>query len=185
MQSTDDRPDSQAESNRGWVGRYAILTFALFAPLLVSFVLVRNLYPFAASTMMMAAGDPRSGQTYYILRGETLSGAIIDLPAVDVTNALSNVAFGLVSATVENRSFSIRSPHPANTNLLVALGGEKNLAPGMRLPDLLRSWGDIYNSRLPVSSSQRLRAIRIDAYRWESGGYSKYDTYVKTWRVEL
>lgn len=185
VQSADGRPDQQADSNRRWVGCYAILTIALFAPLLASFVLIRNLYPFAASTMMMAAGNSRGDQTYYILRGETLTGAIIDLPAVDLTNALSNVAFGLVSATVENRSFSIRSPHPANISLLTALGGEKNLAPGMRLPDLLRSWGNIYNSRLPASSSQRLRAIRIDAYRRESGTYSKYDTYVKTWRVEL
>ena len=185
MQSTDDRPDPQAQSNRWWVGRYAILTFALFAPLLASFVLIRNLYPFSASTMMMSAGNPNGGQTYYILRGETLAGATIDLPAVDLTNALSNVAFGLVSATVENKSFLIRSPHPANVNLLQTLGGEKNLPPGARLPDLLRSWGEIYNSRLPALSSQRLRAVRIDAYRWEPGTYSNYDTYVKTWRVEL
>ena len=185
MQSTDDRPSSPAESNRRWVGRYAILTFALFAPLLISFVFIRNLYPFAASTMMMATGNPRGGQTYYILRGETLAGATVDLPAVNLTNALSNVAFGLVSATVENKSFSIRSPHPANVNLLNELGGEQNLPPGARLPDLLRAWGEIYNSRFPVSSTQRLRVVRIDAYRWQPGAYSKYDTYVKTWRVEL
>lgn len=184
VQRNDDRSAQPATSNR-LVGRYAILTLALFVPLLASFVFIRNLYPFAASTMMMAPGNTGGGQTYYILRGETLTGATIDLPAVDLTNALSNVAFGLVSATVENRSFSIRSPHPANANLLTASGGEKNLAPGTRLPDLLRAWGNIYNSRLPASSSQRLRAIRIDAYRWESGAYSNYDTYAKTWRVEL
>lgn len=184
MQITDDRPDPPAASNRRWVSRYTILTFALFAPLLASFVLIRNLYPFAASTMMMAA-NPGGDQTYYILRGETLAGTIIDLPAVDLTNALSNVAFGLVSATAENKSFAIRFPHPANTALLNSLGGTEKLPPGARLPDLLRSWGEIYNSRFPASSSQRLRAVRIDVYRWEPGVYSKYDTYVKTWRVEL
>jgi hypothetical protein len=185
VQNRDDRPHPQAKTKRRWIGRYAILTCALFVPLLASFVFIRNLYPFAASTMMMAGGNSRSGQTYYILRGETLTGATIDLPAVDLTNALSNVAFGLVSATVENKSFSIRSPHPANVHLLTELGGEQSLPPAARLPDLLRAWANIYNSRLPASSSQRLRAIRIDAYRWESGAYSKYDTYVRTWRVEL
>ena len=170
---------------RAWRTGYAILTSALFLPLLLSFFFVRNLYPFAASTMMMAAGNSRGEQTYYVLRGETLMGATIDLPAVDLTNALSNVAFGLVSATVDNKSFSIRSPHPANVNLLNNLGGEQDLPPAARLPDLLRSWGEIYNSRLPASSTKRLRAVRIDTYRWSGDAYSKYDTYVKTWRVEL
>ena len=165
--------------------RYAILSFSLIAPLLVSFIFIRNLYPFAASTMMMAGGSSRDGQTYYILRGETLTGATIDLPAVDLTNALSNVAFGLVSATVENKSFSIRSPHPANVTLLRNFGGEQNLPPATRLPDLLRSWGEIYNSRLPATSPQRLRAVRLDSYRWDGRAYSEYDTYVQTWRVEL
>jgi len=135
--------------------------------------------------MMMAAGNSRAGQTYYVMRGETLTGATIDLPAVNLTNALANVAFGLVSATVDNKSFSIRRPHPANVNLLNSLGGEQNLPPAARLPDLLRSWGEIYNSRLSASSTQRLRAVRIDAYRWSGDAYSKHDTYVQTWRVAL
>src|SRR5262245_50975697 len=93
------------DGDHAWRARYAILTFALFAPLLISFLFIRNLYPFAASTMMMAAGEPRGDQTYYILRGETVSGGTVDLRAVELTNALSNVTFGLVSATVENKSF--------------------------------------------------------------------------------
>lgn len=167
------------------VVRYAILTFALVAPLLISFAFIRNLYPFAASTMMMAAGNSRSGQTYYILRGETMAGATIDLPAVDLTNALSNVAFGLVSATVENKSFSIRSPHPANVYLLTNLGGEQNLPPAARLADLLHAWGSIYNARFPQSSGQRLRAVRLDAYRWAGGSYDNYDRFIQSWRIEL
>src|SRR5437660_1288769 len=54
--------------------RYGVLTFALFVPLLVAFVFVRNLYPFAASTEMMEGGDPQAGRTYYVLRGETVAG---------------------------------------------------------------------------------------------------------------
>jgi len=185
VENTADRSASQDDSNRRWFVRYAILTFALFAPLLISFFFIRNLYPFAASTMMMAAGDARSSQTYYVLRGETVSGLTVDLPPVKLTNALSNVTWGLVSATAENKAFLIRTPHPANTALLNALGGKENLPPGVRLPDLLRSWGEIYNSRLPTSSSQRLRAVKIDAYRWQLGTYGNYDTYVKTWRLEL
>jgi hypothetical protein len=181
-QSTAD--DSQ-DGDDAWVTRYAILTFALFVPLLISFLFIRNLYPFAASTMMMAAGDARSSQTYYVLRGETVSGLTVDLPAVELTNALSNVTWGLVSATAENKAFSIRTPHPANTALVNAFGGKENLPPGVRVPDLLRSWGEIYNSRLPASSSQRLRAIEIDVYRWQPGTYGDYDTYVKTWRLDF
>ena len=135
--------------------------------------------------MMMSGGNSAAGQTYYMLRGETLTGETVDLHAVRLTNALSNVAFGLVSATIENKSFSIRSPHPANVALLTNFGGAENLPPAARLPDLLRSWGEIYNSRLPASSPQRLRAVRLDAYQWEPGSYSNYSTYVKTWRVEL
>ena len=41
--------------------RYALLTALLFIPLLTAFVFVRNLYPFAASTMMMAGGDLQTG----------------------------------------------------------------------------------------------------------------------------
>jgi len=181
LSTADDSPDG----DDFWVPRYAILSFALFAPLLVSFLFIRNLYPFAASTMMMAAGDARSSQTYYVLRGETVSGSTVDLPPVELTNALSNVTWGLVSATVENKAFSIRTPHPANTALVNAFGGKENLPPGVRVPDLLRSWGEIYNSRLPASSSQRLRAVKIDAYRWQPGTYGNYDTYVKTWRLDF
>lgn len=173
------------DGDDAWVVRYAILTFALFAPLLISFFFIRNLYPFAASTMMMAPGDARGSQTYYVLRGETVSGLTVDLRPVQLTNALSNVTWGLVAATVENKAFSIRSPHPANIALLNALGGKENLPPAVRVPDLLRSWGEIYNSRLPASSPQRLRAIKIDAYHWQAETYGNYDAYVETWRVQF
>ena len=165
--------------------RYAALTLVLFLPLLLAFAFVRNLYPFAASTMMMAGGDLQSGRTYYILRGETSTGAVIDLPPIGLTNALSGRIWGLVAATVDNKSFTISAPHPANLALIAAAGATSNLPPAARLNDLLRSWGAIYNSRLSPSSPQRLKAVRLDAYRWEGGNYNHYDRFVQTWRVEL
>jgi hypothetical protein len=36
-----------------------------------------------------------------------------------------------------------------------------------------------------VTSSGRLKAVRLDAYRWEGGSYANYDRFVQTWRVEL
>jgi hypothetical protein len=164
--------------------RYAILTALLFIPLLTAFIFVRNLYPFAASTMMMAGGDLQTGSDYYVLRGETLNGEIIDLPAIDLTNALSGRAWGLVSATVDNKSFLIRNPHPENVALIASAAGVKNLPRAARLPELLRAWGSIYNSRFP-GSAQRLRAVRLDAYRWDGGSYSNYDRLIQSWRVEL
>ena len=168
-----------------FVLRYALLTLFLFAPLLLAFAFVRNLYPFAASTMMMAGGDLQSGRTYFVMRGETSKGEIIDLPPVELTNALANNAWGLVAATVDNKSFAIRSPHPANLVLIAAAGGIEKLPPASRLNDLLRSWGTIYNSRLSPESPQRLQAVRLDAYRWAGGTYSNYDQPVQSWRAEL
>lgn len=173
------------QRDRRLLARYVLLTFALFLPLVLAFAFVRNLYPFAASTMMMAGGDLQNGRTYYVMRGETLSGQVIDLPAVELTNALSGGTWNLFAATVENKSFTIRWPHPANAALITAAGGAENLPAASRLGDLLRSWGNIHNSRLSPSDSQRLRAVRLDAYRWQGGTYSNYDQLVQSWRVEF
>lgn len=164
---------------------YALLTVFLFGPLLISFALILNLYPFAASTMMMEGGRLQEGTAYYILRGETVAGETISLPPIELTNALTGRAWGLVFATVENKSFSIRSPHPANLELLSTAGGTARLPPAARLPDLLRSWGSIYNGRLPETSSRRIKAVRLDAYRWDGGAYANYDRFIQSWRVEL
>ena len=182
-ENQDARPAGSGE--RRWIVTYALLTAFLFGPLLVSFAFVRNLYPFAASTMMMSGGRLKDGTNYYILRGETMTGETISLPPVEVTNALAGRAWGFVSATVGNKSFSIRSPHPANLELLSTAGGTANLPPAARLPELLRAWGAIYNARLPETSPGRLKAVRLDAYRWEGGAYANYDRFVQTWRVEL
>ena len=165
--------------------RYAALTAALFVPLLLAFASIRNLYPFAASTMMLADRDMQSKRDYYVLRGETLSGETIDLPPIKLTNALTGRNWSLVSAAVENKSFNIPSPHPANIRMGAAYGVVDKLPGAARLDDLLRAWGAIYNSRLPTSSNQRLRSVRLDAYRWEGGINGEYDRFVETWRAVL
>jgi hypothetical protein len=183
--SSEDDHAAAPQRNRRLLIRYTLLTFALFIPLLAAFAFVRNLYPFAASTMMVAGGDLQSGRTYYWLRGETMTGEIIDLPPMDLTDALSGRTWTLVSATVQNSAFKISTPHPANVALVSAAGGIDRLPPAARLNDLLRAWGTIYNSRLSPSSPQRLRAVRLDQLRWEGGSYSNYDRGVQSWRVEL
>ncbi len=165
--------------------RYALLTLALFAPLVYSFLAVRNLYPFAASTMMMAGGDLRKGTDYYVLRGETAAGETVDLPPAGLTDALSWRHWSLVDATVRNLNFNINRPHPANAALASEAGGAEKLPRAARLPELLRAWGRMYNSRLPEGSPRRLRAVRLDAYRWDGREYNDYERFQESWRAEL
>lgn len=183
--SNDNGDDSGPGNDRRLLIRYGALTFFLFLPLLVAFAFVRNLYPVAASTMMMAGGNLESGRTYYVLRGETSTGEIIDLPPMDITNALSGRTWSLVAATVKNRNFTNSKPHPANLALIASSGGLDKVPPAARLSELLRAWGDIHNSRLSPSSPQYLRAVRLEAFRWDGGNYGNYDRHVQTWRVEL
>ena len=183
MEPTRDLSAYDRGSRRAVV-RYAVLTAALFVPLLWSFVKVRNLYPFAASTIMMGV-ETQSGRDYYVLRGETVGGETIDLPPILLTDALSGRNWGLVAAAVENQSFNLRSLHPANVALVTAGGGVEKLPRAARLDDLLRAWGAIYNSRLPVPSPRRLKIVRLDAYRWAGKGYEDYDRFVESWRVVL
>src|SRR5215211_6519505 len=182
---TGDLREPTDERTRRWKVRYALLTAALFAPLLYSFLAVRNVYPFAASTMMMAGGDLGRGAGYYRMRGETASGEVIDLPPSELTDALSWRHWSLVGATVENKEFTIFKPHPSNGALAAAAGGVDKLPRAARLDELLRAWGEIYNARLPEDSPRRLRAVRLDAYRWEGGGYEDYERLVESWRAEL
>jgi hypothetical protein len=183
--SNDDGNAPELRSDRWLRVRYAALTLALFVPLLIAFAFVRNLYPFAASTMMMAGGDLENGRTYYVLRGETSSGEIIDLPPMDLTNALSGRTWSLVSATVENKNFTNAMPHPANLALIASSGGVDKVPAAARLNDLLRAWGNIHNSRLSSTSPRYLRAVRLEAFRWDGGSYGNYDRHLQTWRVEL
>jgi hypothetical protein len=177
--------DRHTAKDRRTLVRYAALTVALFVPLLLAFAAIRNVYPFAASTMMLGLRDTQSGRDYYVLRGETVSGETIDLPPIKLTNALTGRNWGVVSAAVENKSFHIRFPHPENIRLTVTYDGIDKLPKAARLEDLLRAWGSIYNSRLPESSNQRLRSVRLDAYRWEGGINGEYHRFVESWRALL
>jgi len=182
---TGDIRQPTDEGTRRLRVRYALLTAALFAPLLYSFLAVRNVYPFAASTMMMAGGDLGRGANYYRLRGETAGGETIDLPPASLTDALSWRNWSLVSETVKNREFAVFKPHPSNVALAASAGGADKLPRAARIDELLRAWGGIYNSRLPEGSPRRLRAVRLDAYRWEGGGYGDYERLAESWRAEL
>ncbi|HJT65586.1 MAG TPA: hypothetical protein VJ749_03985 [Pyrinomonadaceae bacterium] len=165
--------------------KYQLLTFSIFLPLLWAFVYVRNVYPVATWNVMMAPGLLEHGRSYWILRGETVSGETIDIPAISLTNALYARTWTMVNATVDNQAFKISHLHPANAELLRQAGGLDHLPPAARVPDLLRAWGDLYNERLAPSSPQRLKAIRLDMYRWEGGSYANYDNFIQTWRQEL
>jgi hypothetical protein len=165
--------------------KYAVLTFAIFFPLLWAFVRVRNIYPVATWNVMMAGGLLERGRSYWILRGETVSGETVDVRPINLTNALYARTWTMVNATVDNQSFKLTNLHPANEEMLREAGGIEHLPPGARLPELLRAWGDLYNERLTASSTQRLKAIRLDMYRWEGGRYADYDKFVQSWRQEL
>jgi len=165
--------------------KYAILTAAIFLPLIWSFASVRNLYPFTAWNVMMAGGDLERGRSYCILRGETVSGETVEVRPIELTNAMFSRTWTMVNATIANQSFKLASMHPENAELLGRLGGVENLPPGARISDLLQAWGEIYNQREPESSPKRLKAMRLDMYRWESGRYADYDKFVESWRKEL
>ena len=165
--------------------RYGLLTAALAIPLLLAFASLRNIYPFAASTMMLGDRDMQGARDYYVLRGETIDGQLIYLSPITLTNALTGRNWSLVAATVANKSFTIPSPHPANVAIAGAYGGVDKLPKAKRLDDLLRAWGAIYNSRLPVSSSKRLQNISIDTYRWEGGFGGQYHRLIESWSTAL
>jgi hypothetical protein len=172
-------------SERRLIVKYAVLTAAIFLPLIWAFLSVRNLYPVAAWNVMMAGGDLERGRSYCMLRGETVSGETIDIPAIDLTNSLYSRTWTMVNATIDNQSFKLKSIHPQNEALIREFGGVEKLPPGVRLTDLLQAWGELYNQKQPAASPQRLKAIRLDMYRWESGRYSDYDKFIESWRKEL
>lgn len=165
--------------------KYAVLTAALFIPLVWAFLAIRNLYPIPAWNVMMAGGDLERGRSYSMLRGETVAGETIEIRPIKLTNALYSRTWTMVNATIGNQSFKLASIHPDNEELVRRWGSVENLPPGVRVPDLLQAWGDLYNARFPPESPQRLKAIRLDLYRWESGRYSDYDKFIESWRREL
>ena len=165
--------------------RYACLTIGLSLPLLLAFIFTRNIYPFGASTMMLGLQVPAGSHEYYILQGETVTGDVIDLPPIKLTDALTGRNWSLVSAAVSNKSFTIRYPHPENLRTASSYGGTDKLPKGARLDELLRAWGAIYNARLSESSNQKLKAIKLNTYQWEGGLTGEYARFVGSWRTTL
>jgi hypothetical protein len=178
-------PERQQSIERRFRVRYGLLTIGIFLPLVWAFVAVRNIYPLTAWTVMMGGGNLQRGHRYFLLRGETVAGEVVDIQAIKLTDALSGRTWGMVIATVDNRAFQLRSLHPNNAALLAAAGDQGKLARAARLPEVLQAWGEIYNARLPASSPLRLKAIRLDAYRWIGQRYSDYDSFIESWRQEL
>ena len=108
---------SYAEEDRRALFRYVALTIVLFVPLLLTFISIRDLYPFAASRMMIWNGDRQRGRSYYMLRGETVSGETIDLPPIKLTNALTGRSWSLFEGRGRKPEFQnplaspCQSPH--------------------------------------------------------------------------
>lgn len=134
---------------------------------------------------MMVGGGLDTARTYGVLRGETVSGEIIEVRAIELINATYGRTWTMVNATIDNQSLKLQSPHPDNALLINQLGGIEKLPAGTRIPDLLTAWGNLYNKRLPADSPTRLRAIRLDQYRWSGRQYADYSTFVTSWRKEL
>jgi hypothetical protein len=95
MSPTCESSGLQKISERYFRLRYALLTAAIFLPLLWAFARTTNVYPVAAWTVMMAGGNLQSSHPYFLLRGETVAGQVVDIPAIELTDALSGRNFGL------------------------------------------------------------------------------------------
>ena len=175
----------QAAKEKRFIIQYAALTLFLAVPLLWAFVRIRNFYPIASSTMM-TGGRLEGSKNYYILRGETVAGETVNVNPTGFTNALFMRTWGLVTATARNQSFKLNAAtHPANLAVIEEFGGIDNVPDGMRVPELIRVWGEMYNESLPADSPIRLKSIRLESYRWNGGEYSDYRTYLKSWTADL
>jgi hypothetical protein len=175
----------RAKAERRTRAAYVALTVALALSQLWSFAAMRDLYPLAAWRMMAGGGEVREGYPYYLVRGVSVSGETIDIRPAKLTDALYARTWGLVEATVRNGSFRLRRLHPANADALRQAGGFDKLPRGARVPELLRAWGEIYNDGLAPDSPRRLRAVRLDAYRWAGGRDTSRDELTDSWSVEL
>jgi len=164
--------------------KYLILTLALFLPLLWAFVRVRNLYPVASWNVMVRSSPVQPPFTYYVLRGETDAGDLVDVQANSLADPLRSRLWGFVAATAANQSLKLHRPHPQNAALLSQVPIDQ-LPEGVLMNDLLRVWGQNHNASHPAGSANHLKVIRLDAYRWDGASYSNYRQFVKSWRAEL
>ena len=171
------------ESERQAQFRNAMLTIAVFAPLLFAFIRDVNFYPLSTWSMFSEASPLGSGPyDYMVLKGQTVDGRVIEIPPIKITNALLDRNHSLARLTERNTAFFIHSPHPANVRLWTRKG---TVPPAARMPALLEAWGDIYNDRLPEGSPNLLRAIILEKYEWPRVNYSDFDQLKQTWRFDL
>ena len=176
--------DSQDRIVRRLRIKYLILTLALSLPLIWACVRVRNLYPIASWNVMVRSNPVQSPYTYYLLYGETDGGDLIEIQSNSWTDPLRSRRWGLVAATANNQSLKLQSPHPENAALLSQYPVEQ-LPEGALVNSLISIWGQDYNTSHPTGSPNHLRAIRLDAYRWDGVSYSNYRQFVRSWRAEL
>ncbi|MFN2483290.1 MAG: hypothetical protein ABR554_17660 [Pyrinomonadaceae bacterium] len=181
----DPEPTARATVERRIRRGYVVLTLALALSQLWAFAALRDLYPFAAWRMMAGGGEARDGYAYYVVRGVSVSGELVDIRPAELTDALYARTWGLVEATVRNGNFKLRRLHPDNAAALREAGGFDKLPRGARVPEMLRAWGEIYNEALAPGSPRRLRAVRLDAYRWAGGRDTSRDELTESWSVEL
>jgi hypothetical protein len=163
---------------------YLILTLGLFLPLFWAFVRVRNLYPIASWNVMVRSSPVQPPYTYYILRGETDAGDLIDVQVTSWADPMRSRLWGLVAATANNQSLKLQWPHPKNAALLSQLPVDQ-LPEGVLMNDLLRVWGQTYNATHPAGSPYHLKVMQLEAYRWDGASYSDYRQFVRSWRAEL
>ncbi len=173
---------SREFSDNHYRWRYGLLTAVIAIPLFWSFATVRSVYPVTAWTVMIGGGSLQQPWTYYLVRGETVSGDLIDIRPAEITNAMYARTWSLVRATVNNDAFKIQSPHPRNLQFLKK-GSE--VPPGANVSELLTLWGRLYNAELSSQSPFRLKSVRLDVYRWDSGRFQDYDELIATWRADL
>jgi hypothetical protein len=130
-------------------------------------------------TVAQVRGVPHN---YWIVRGLTVSGHVVDVTPVRTLHARR---FTLVPTVVHNRAFKLASPHPANLRVIEEAGGTDQLPDGVRVPDLLKAWGTRYNATLARGSRDRLKSIRLEQYRWPRRAYEHYREFVTAWEVGL
>lgn len=189
MTETIEMPTREVEvlNSRRLIVRYVVLTIAVFLPLMWAFITGNRWYPVHSFQMFYGAsalgrGD---GRIYYVFRGETAAGEIIDIPPITILNALDDRIWSMVDAVVANESLQVRSPHPENVRVIQSAGGIENVPRAAHLSNVLRTIGERYNAGLSKDSARHLVNVRLDAYRWAEQEYGNYAEYLETWRVEL
>lgn len=174
------------QTSRRVLLRHTLLTLGIFLPLLVAFLTGKEWYPVPHYKMFYGASalNNTGGYNYFVFRGETAAGDVVDIAPIKIMNGLDDRIWTMVNSVVTNESLQSRWPHPSNERLLTT-GNSDTLPRAVLLPDLLRAWGKRYNANLSHNSPSRLVRVRLDKYRWPQREYGNYFEFVESWRVDL